>query len=120
MQYDFYYYPLGEEGVNKFFGDIFKLLQAENIIRITENISGNAMNEIHPYLKELFKSNRGNKPVLILDNAHYISDPDDIKTMVNLSRKWQEITLILAGDTMDNDLLEDYHEFPLGPWGEQS
>ena len=100
--------------------DIVIHLQSKNIVLNTSKILGDAVNNFHPLLEKLFKSKEGIKPVLILDNVHFISNPHDIRTIVELAKKWKEVILILVGDTMDNALLEDFHEFPLGPWGRQT
>jgi len=119
-QYNFYYYPLGDAGINKMFGDIIALLLLKKIRLNTKKLQENAVSNLQPFLEHIFKTREGTRPVLILDNAHYISDPDAIRTIADLSRKWKEIILILIGDKMDNALLEDFHEFPLSPWGKQA
>ncbi|OFY67534.1 MAG: hypothetical protein A2V46_02800 [Bacteroidetes bacterium RBG_19FT_COMBO_42_7] len=119
-QYNFYYYTLGEAGINKMFGDIIALLLSKKIRLNTKKSQENAVSNLQPFLGHIFKTREGTRPVLILDNAHYISDPDAIRTIADLARKWKEIILILIGDKMDNALLEDFHEFPLGPWGKQA
>ena len=118
--YNFYYYALGVGGMNKFFGDIFKRLQAKDNIRDPDVFLKDVVNNIQPFLEEIFNTKNGKKPVLILDNAHLISDPDDIATIANLAKKWQEVILILIGDKMDNAFLADFTEFPLGPWDKEA
>ena len=54
--------------------------------------------------------------MLIIDNAHFISEPDHMATLAELSKKWQEVILILIGEEMDNTLLMDFTEFKLDPW----
>ena len=119
-QHNFYYYLLGEAGINKMFGDIIKLLQSKKIKVETEKLQEDPASNLKPFLEKIFKTREGIKPVLILDNAHFISDPDAIRTIADLAKKWQEVILILIGDKMDNAFLEDFHEFPLGPWGKQA
>jgi len=119
-KYNFYYYPLGEEGITKMFKDIIKLLQSENIDVDSTKILEDPVNNVHTFLEKLFRAGAGNKPVLILDHAHYVSDPGGIGTIVKLARKWKEIILILTGDTMDNAFQEDFYEFILGPWGREA
>jgi transcriptional regulator with AAA-type ATPase domain len=119
-QYNFYYYPLGEAGVKKMLEEIIKLMKLKDIGLDADKIREDAVNNLHPFLDRIFRTKEDSKPVLILDNAHYISDPSGIKVIMDLAKKWQEVTLILIGDIMDNAFLEDFHEFPLGPWGKQA
>jgi hypothetical protein len=118
-EYNFYYYSLGEAGIKKLF-DILLRLQTDNAFLVETGLRDNPIHRIHPFLSKLFRNNKKNKPVLILDNAHYVSDPDGLKTIADLAKKWQEVLMILIGDTMDNALLDDFHEFPLGPWGQEA
>jgi len=119
-RYNFYYYPLGEAGINKMFEDILKLLQSKKISLDPDELLKDAVNNIQPFLKEIFNSREGDKPVLILDNAHFVSDPDGIEIIAELAKKWQEVILILSGDKMDNTFQEHFHEIKLGPWGKQA
>ncbi len=119
-KYNFYYYPLGEEGITKMFKDIIKLLRSENVEMDSTKILEDPVNNIHPFLEKFFRAGEGVKPVLILDHAHYVSDPGGIGTIVKLARKWKEIILILTGDTMDNAFQEDFYEFVLRPWGREA
>jgi DNA-binding NtrC family response regulator len=118
-KYNFYYYPLAEAGIKNFFEDIYGLLGLE-IKTTTFEFSGNVVDTVHPFLGKLFVTKNKAKPVLILDNAHYIFYPYDSRTIVDMARKWQEVILILLGDTMDNAFLEDFHEFALEPWNKPS
>ncbi len=119
-QYNFYYYALGEGGISKFFGDIFKRLKAIDNSLDPDSFLKDAVNNIQPYLDDLFNDKNGKKPVLVLDNAHLISDPDDMATIEGIAKKWQKVILILIGDKMDNAFLADFTEFPLGPWDKQA
>ncbi|HBZ22061.1 MAG TPA: hypothetical protein DEO60_13095 [Bacteroidales bacterium] len=119
-RYKFYYYALGEAGINKLFKDIVKLLRSKKIILNSEKILKDVVNNVQPYLKEIFKSKTGDKPVLILDNAHFVSDPDGIAIIADLAKRWQEVILILSGDKMDNTFQKYFHEIKLGPWGKQA
>jgi energy-coupling factor transporter ATP-binding protein EcfA2 len=119
-RYNFYYYPLGEAGINKMFEDIMKLLQSKKISLDPDKLLKDAVNNIQPFLKEIFNTKEGEKPVLILDNAHFVSDPDGIEIIAELARKWQEVILVLSGDKMDNTFQEYFHEMKLGPWGKQA
>lgn len=120
QRYDFYYYPLGEAGINKMFEDIIKLLQSKKISLDPDKLLQDAVNNIQPFIKEIFNSTKGEKPVLILDNAHFVSDSDGIEIIAELAKKWQEVILMLSGDKMDNTFQEYFHEIKLGPWGKQA
>ena len=119
-RYNFYYYLLGEAGIKKLFEDILNLLQSKEIISEPGNLLDDAVKNIQPYLGKLFQPKEGAKPLLILDNAHFISDPHDTGTIVELAKEWKNVIVILVGDKMDNALLEDFYEFSLGPWGKQT
>jgi hypothetical protein len=119
-RYNFYYYSLGEDGINKLFEDIIKLLKSKKINLDSDKLLKDAVNNVQPYLKEIFNTKEGDKPVLILDNAHFVSDPDGIAIITDLAKRWQEVILILSGNTMDNALLDCFHEFRLSPWGKQA
>jgi hypothetical protein len=119
-KYSFYYYPLGEAGINKMFEDMLKLLQSKKIRMDYNGILKDFVIGILPFIKDIFRAKKGTRPVLILDNAHFVSDPDEKSTIADLAKRWQEVILILSGNTMDNALLECFHEFRLGPWGKQA
>jgi DNA-binding NtrC family response regulator len=119
-QYNFYYYALGQDGIKKFIEDIAVFLSSKNIVITTDKSSGDYINKIQPFLNKLFKTKDEGKPVLILDNVHFISDPDDKRLIAELSKKWKEIILILIGNKMDNIFLEEFYEFNLSPWGKQT
>jgi DNA-binding NtrC family response regulator len=119
-RYNFYYYPLGEAGINKMFEDIIKLLQSKKISLDPDKLLKDAVINIQPFLKGIFNTKEGEKPVLILDNAHFVSDPDGIEIIAELAKKWQEVILILSGDKMDSTFQEYFHEIKLGPWGKQA
>jgi len=119
-QFNFYYYPLGETGISKMFEDIKKLLRSKKINLDSDKLLKDAVNNVQPYLKEIFNTKEGDKPVLILDNAHFVSDPDGISIIADLAKRWQEVILILSGDKMDNTFQKYFHEIKLGPWGKQA
>ena len=119
-QYSFYYYPLGEAGINKMFEDILMLLQSKKINMDHDVIRKDYINEIRPLLKDVFRARKGTRSVLILDNAHFLADPDGIAIIAALAKTWQEVILMLSGNTMDNALLDCFHEFRLSPWGKQA
>ena len=118
--YNFYYYPLGETGIKKLFKDIIQLLQSRNIKLNSDRIFEDAVVNLYPFLDTLFISRAGAKPVLILDNVQYVSDADSKVALIDIAKKWNDVILILVGDAMDNALLDDFHEFPLGPWGKEA
>jgi hypothetical protein len=118
-QYNFYYYALGEGGMDKFFRDIFRRLQVKDKSLDPVKFLQDVIDDIQPFLEDIFNIKNGKKPVLILDNAHLISDPDDMSAIVELAKKWQKVILILIGDTMDNAFLADFTEFPLKRWDKQ-
>jgi Sigma-54 interaction domain len=115
-QYNFYYYALGEGGMDKFFRDIFRRLQAKDNNLDPVKFLQEVVNDIQPFLENIFDFETGKEPVLILDNAHLISDPGDKSAIANLSKKLQKVILILIGDKMDNAFLTDFTEFPLQRW----
>ena len=119
-QYNFYYYPLGEGGIKKLFEDIIRLLQSKSISLDASELMKDAVNKIHPFLGGIFSVKEGAKPVVILDNVHFVSDPEGMSTIALLAEKWKEVILILIGDTMDNALLKDFHEFRIDPWVKQA
>lgn len=119
-QYNFYYYALGESGINKFLEDIFKLLQLKKNRLDRDKFLKDPINDFQPYLKEIFKAKNGRKPILILDNVHFVSGHDDMAIIENLAKNWYEVILILVGEKMDNKFLKNFTEFPLGPWGTQA
>jgi hypothetical protein len=114
--FNLYYYELGQEGIPKFFGDIYNIIKFKNTNPDRDKFLKDAVNNIHPFLSQIFKAKNGKKPVLIFDNAHFISEPDHMATLADLSKKWQEVILILIGEEMDNTLLRDFTEFKLDPW----
>ena len=114
--FNLYYYELGQEGLPKYFGDIYTLIGSRNTNPDRDGFLKEAVLNIQPFLSQVFKAKNGRKPVLILDNAHYISEPDHMATLAELSKKWQEVILILIGEEMDNTLLTDFTEFKLDPW----
>ena len=113
---NFYYYELGQEGLPKLFGDIYTLIGSRNTNPDRDRFLKEAVLNIQPFLSQIFKAKNGKKPVLIIDNAHFISEPDHMATLAELSKKWQEVILILIGEEMDNTLLMDFTEFKLDPW----
>ncbi len=115
-QYNFYYYPLGEEGITKLFRDMSKLISSKNIKTNTQNLQSDPVISFKPNLNEIFKPQIDKKPVLILDNANYVGNPDDLSCIARISDIWEEVILILSGDKMDNTLEEHFIEFPLMPW----
>jgi hypothetical protein len=119
-QYNFYYYPLGEAGIQKLFKDILKILRDHKIRLNTKRLLEDTVSNLNPFIMTIFKAKNGANPVLILDNAHFVSEPDGIATIVDLTKMWEEVILILTGDKMDNALQEYFHEIKLGPWGEQA
>ena len=95
-------------------------MQSKRISLDAPEILKDAVNKIHPFLGEILNGKEGTKPVVILDNVHFVSDPDGMATIALLAEKWKEVILILIGDTMDNALLKDFHEFRIGPWVKQA
>ncbi len=118
--YNFYYYPLGEGGIRRLFEDVLMLLQSK---KINVNFNGSkdrALDNFHPHLAKLFVPSKSYKPILIIDNVHFVSDADDKRILLELSETWKEIILILIGNKMDNIFLNDFYEFNLHPWGKQT
>jgi|GEM_PF-3044084 DNA-binding NtrC family response regulator len=114
--YSFYYYPLGEGGIEKLFSEIIRLLKQNNTYPQLPDNPEDPASDLKPYLDKVFKGRNGSKPVLIIDNAHLVSKPDSIQTMVDLTVKWKELILILVGDKMDNAFQDMFFEFSLRPW----
>lgn len=119
-KYNFYYYPLGEAGIKKMFEDIIKLLQHRKVRLDAKQILEDPVSNLHAYNNHLFNGKSETKPVLIIDNVHFVSDPDGVKTIIDLTGKWKEVIMILIGDRMDNAFVDDFVDFPLGPWGKES
>jgi DNA-binding NtrC family response regulator len=117
--FNLYYYELGQEGIRKLFEDIYRILQSMQIKPDQNKFLKNPVNTIHTFLPKVFREKNGEKPVLILDNAHFVSEPDHISTLTDLSKKWKEVILILVGEKIDNRLT-DFTEFRLDPWGKQA
>jgi len=115
-----YYYELGQDGIRKLFEDIYKVLQSKQMNPDQKKYLKDPVSAIRPLLYQIFKEKNGREPVLILDNAHFISEADHIATLENISRKWKGIILILVGDNIDNTLQADFTEFRIGPWGKQA
>jgi hypothetical protein len=118
--YNFYYYPLGEAGIKRLFEDIIALLKSKKINLDPIETAPDFPANLKPFLGELFKTKDGNRPVLIIDNAHFITESDSVQTIADLAGKWQELILVLAGDKMDNAFQEMFHEFSLKPWVKQA
>jgi len=118
--YNFYYYALGETGIKEFFKYVSEHIQPKNIVLSDNELYTDPVNKIYPFLEKLFEPSEKFKPVLILDNVHFISNADDKRIILELSKKWKDVIIILIGNKMDNAFLEDYYEFPLSPWGKQT
>jgi len=117
---NFYYYPLGAEGIKKLFGDMISLLKSKKINPDMEKISKDAVAGLKKYLGEIFKPKQGAKPVLVIDNAHLLSESDDMATISELADKWSGVIIILVGDKMDNTFQKSFYEIRLDPWGKQA
>ncbi len=118
--YNFYYYPKGKSGIKKLFEDFSSELKARKIVPQSEDLLTDPVNQIHPWLGKLLKPKGQVNPVLILDDIDYISDPDDRDMILRLVNKWNEVTLILIGAKMDNELHPPFTEFPLLSWKKDS
>ena len=118
--YNFYYYPLGAEGIKKLFGDMISLLKSKKINADVEKITKDAVAGLKKYLGEIFKPKQGAKPVLIIDNAHLFTEYDDMAMISELADKWSGIIIILVGDKMDNAFQKSFYEIRLDPWGKQA
>ena len=77
------------------------------------------INSIQPHLSILFKRKGNNKPVLILDDVHYVSDPDDLKAIVTLANRWEEVILILIGEKMDIAFNDIFIALQLETWNKE-
>lgn len=117
-QYNFCYYALGEGGLDKFFEDIFRRLKAKDDSLDQNDFMIDVINDLNPYLEDLFNMKNGKQTVLILDNVHLVSSADDMSKIVELARRWGKIILILIGDKMDNTFVADFTEFPIKPFNE--
>jgi hypothetical protein len=113
--YNLYYYELGREGITKLFKDIFTFIKSKNKPDLDETLEDPVKN-IQPYLGQVFKLKNNNKPVLILDNAHFISESDHMSILNDMANEWREVIIILVGDNMDNTLPGDFTPFSLNPW----
>jgi hypothetical protein len=117
--YHFYYYQLGKEGLIKFFNEI------RSIVRISDHDAQpvdpkiSEINSIRPHLSKLFKRKGSNHPVLILDDVHYVSDPDDLKAIVSLANRWEEVILILLGEKMDIAFNDMFIALQLDTWNKE-
>jgi len=120
QMFNLYYYELGQGGIKRLFEDISKVIQNNKIYHDRDKFLKNAVKNIQSSLQDIFRIKNGKKPVLILDNAHFISEPDHMATLADMAKRWQEVILILVGDNMDNALLRDFSEFRLSPWGKQA
>jgi transcriptional regulator of acetoin/glycerol metabolism len=115
QMYNLYYYELGREGITKLFKDIFTFIKSKNKPDLDETLEDPVKN-IQPYLGQVFKLKNNNKPVLILDNAHFISESDHMSILNDMANEWREVIIILVGDNMDNTLPGDFTPFSLNPW----
>jgi hypothetical protein len=118
--YNFYYYPIGKSGIKKLFEDLSSELKARNIVPESEDLLTDPVNQILPWLGRLFKPKGQATPILILDDIDIISDPDDRDMTLNVADNWNEVTLILIGAKMDNELHPPFIEFPLLSWKKES
>jgi DNA-binding NtrC family response regulator len=120
QKYNFYYYALGQSGITELIDEIVKNLQSDDPSLDLGKSMAEHIKNITPFLDMLFKSKGGFKPVLIIDQAHFVSDIDKTGTIVEIARRWKNIIMVLAGDTMDNALEADFFEFTLSPWGKEA
>jgi len=118
--YNFYYHSLGQHGLSDFFQNISNELRQYDADLHSSNSIQDKIKRIQPFLGRLFKPKGLNKPVLILDQVHFVSDAGGIMSIGTMSRLWKEIIIILAGDRMDNAFQEDFFEFVLGPWSKEA
>lgn len=119
QMYNLYYYELGREGIKKLFKDIFAFIQTKNKPDLNDFLEDPVKNT-KPYLDQIFKSKNSKKPVLILDNAHFISEADHMATLADIANEWHEVIIILVGDDMDNVLPGDFTPFRLNPWDKRA
>ena len=99
------------------FRDIIGSLRNKNVSLDVDKILEDPVNNLHQYSDKLFIPKNGTRSVLILDNVHFISDPDQVNTIIQMSGLWTDLIFILSGDKIDNAFNTVFTGFPLGQWG---
>jgi Cdc6-like AAA superfamily ATPase len=117
--YNFYYYRLGTEGLMKLFKEIRSVIRISDSGTKTGDPKINEISNILPHLPKLFKRKGKNKPVLILDDVHYVSDPEDLGAIVNLADQWKDVILILLGGKKDIRFYQSFSTLPLPKWNKE-
>ena len=76
----------------------------------------NEISAILPHLSTLFKKKGNNKPVLILDDVHFVSDPGDLEAIAMIAKQWKDIILILIGEKQDVKFFSIFTMYPIANW----
>jgi hypothetical protein len=100
-QYNFYYYRLGSDGLMKLFQDIRSSIKISDPPPQPGEPLSKEVAAIQPHLSALFKKKGNHKPVLILDDVHYVSDANDFAVITTMAEKWTDVILILLGGKKD-------------------
>ncbi len=100
-KYNFYYYRLGTEGIMKLFQDIRYNIRINDPAPKPGDPKAKEISAICPHLSKLFRKKGNKKPVLILDDVHFVADPDDLELIATIATQWKEIILVLIGGKKD-------------------
>ncbi len=83
--YNFYYYRLGTGGLMNLFQEIRSFIRIGDPGPQSGDPKANEISAILPHLSTLFKKKGNNKPVLILDDVHFVSDPGDLEAIAMIA-----------------------------------
>ncbi len=114
--YNFYYYRLGTGGLMNLFQEIRSFIRIGDPGPQSGDPKANEISAILPHLSTLFKKKGNNKPVLILDDVHFVSDPGDLEAIAMIAKQWKDIILILIGEKQDVKFFSIFTMYPIANW----